>query len=1569
MRKIFILLLIFSSIMTVRSQCVCDPPKNPIANLHDTAWYHVKLQWENPDCLIQPGEDNADTITLFNIYRNDDLIGTSTELFFLDSLSESGTYLYEISAVWSTECESQKVSIEVLMKPNPCDGITQLPYEENFEDYYNVKLPHCWKNLSDESWNPQIANDYSGGRSKKYLQFGSSSNTFNLLVLPRITMPINSLRLSFRLLRNNSTGSLDIGIMTDPEDPASFELIRTFSPEHAYAWEEFVLYFNEYYETGEYIAFRSDKRRQGLSNSIYLDEIILEEYTPCSPPTNLSISNVGGNSARISWIRGTLDSPEEIMIEYKETDSLIWNQTITPEDFIILTGLNENSNYQFRISSVCGGEPGEEYLTGSFTTGCITGGEQTFGDQVIELYQLPIDNDNNYSLSQQIFLASELEGATTLRGLAFDYAFDGAVEGKNKVAVYLAHTTKSQFNSGNDWDNAPLTPVYNGSLNSSKGWNEIYFDTLFDYNGSDNLLIVVCDSSNRKAEYGNRSTYYTDSVDLVNRAIFFTSNWEVPDVNNYPVSGSLFYTNYRNRIKFLKNCDPVSACPAPNLIIQDITSKSIEIRVVPTGQPASWHVVYKAEEDLAWITAGIENTDTVFIDNLDDYTQYMVKVMPVCSSGTPDTAFLEFRTECRELDTLPWIENFDHYDYGAPFYPIPDCWERVSTGANQVRITDESSHSSPASLQFGPPRNGYAVATLPSLASQLNINEVEVSFYLKGIVMNQFIEIGVMEDPMDINTFEPIERITLPYSWSFYTVPFKTYSGTGRYIAFKSDGSIGSNGGQVYYMDDVRIDSISDCTRPLSFKLNNPTQYGISVSWNPDEDALGYEIVYGIQGFDPDTATTVAATDTFFHLNGLLIPNSRYEIYVRSVCSDISSSVWSYPLEFDSECETIKMEDLPHFEDFNNWGSGAPSYPIPTCWSKLNSGTTSAHPFVFRNVAFVDPALRLTNPYMGYSVAVTPRFDDTLPLDTLELNFRIYTVSQGNSLIVGAVSDPQDFSTFDTLGILTPYLVNRWYDAQLFLDSYEGNGKYIAFMSPEEFYIDDLSISFIPECRIPKDLSATEVSGDTAVIAWDAVTSQSEWILYCTRMGSNNYQDTSFTVSENPFILRNLTGSSLYKVEIKGICGSDTTEFSSPVYFTTDGCGNRINEFPHKEGFEYEGNRPPCWTEEYVMGNKSWVYTKGTPVHMASPSDPHEGKLNAALFTQSGVSPTTKLITPQFDFTDLRAPYLTFWYALDQYSGNIDGLFLYYKTEESGEWSELKRYETQSHITGWQFDSIPLPEATGNYWIAFEGSYGRSGGVLLDDITIDDIQCHQPQDIQITYIPEDSAVISWSSDGFVEKWEVEYRIKGEDTYQQDESTETEFHLGGLTSDTVYHIRIRAVCGEDFTSDYTEAEFQTWITYYIQADAGDNGSISPEGTIPVKSGSSKSFTFIPDDNYVIDEIVINNILTDHSGNSYTFHNIQGDSSIRITFKMITAITENDRNQSVVLYPNPSQNVINVEMNTTFENYEIYNLFGQLMEKNDITDRHFRINISSFTSGVYFIRLTGSHETVTRKFIKE
>jgi len=72
------------------------------------------------------------------------------------------------------------------------------------------------------------------------------------------------------------------------------------------------------------------------------------------------------------------------------------------------------------------------------------------------------------------------------------------------------------------------------------------------------------------------------------------------------------------------------------------------------------------------------------------------------------------------------------------------------------------------------------------------------------------------------------------------------------------------------------------------------------------------------------------------------------------------------------------------------------------------------------------------------------------------------------------------------------------------------------------------------------------------------------------------------------------------------------------------------------------------------------------------------------------------------------------------------------------------------------------------------------------------------------------------------------------------------------------------------------------TFTITASAGENGKIAPSGSVTVKSGDDQTFTFTPNDGYVVKEILEDGKAVT-TANSYTFKAVTENHTIAVSFE--------------------------------------------------------------------------------------
>lgn len=82
-----------------------------------------------------------------------------------------------------------------------------------------------------------------------------------------------------------------------------------------------------------------------------------------------------------------------------------------------------------------------------------------------------------------------------------------------------------------------------------------------------------------------------------------------------------------------------------------------------------------------------------------------------------------------------------------------------------------------------------------------------------------------------------------------------------------------------------------------------------------------------------------------------------------------------------------------------------------------------------------------------------------------------------------------------------------------------------------------------------------------------------------------------------------------------------------------------------------------------------------------------------------------------------------------------------------------------------------------------------------------------------------------------------------------------------------------------------------VTYYINAGAGENGSVSPSGRVAVPAGGSRTFTITADEGYVVADVLVDGVSVGPVG-SYTFSNVRANHTISVIFRDADGVADPD-----------------------------------------------------------------------------
>ncbi len=1241
----------------------------------------------------------------------------------------------------------------------------------------------------------------------------------------------------------------------------------------------------------------------GLDTSVAT--IVSFETDPsCAPLKDAVVADVSYNNALVTW---TVDEfvgrpSSSVLISYKAQGDTTWRTLSTEENYIFLTGLDAGASYVVSLRNLCAGDSDTARVqTLYFSTaacGQITGTENTS--------YLPFNGNFNYGYSQIIYSADELAGLDTITGISFYVDYGSRLS--RTVDVYMGHTSRTTL-SKTDYiavDDLQQKAVDYTLDISTAGWVTIPFSTPFVYDGSSNVVVAV---DNNTGSYSSFSWRAHQSLGT-NAVCWYSDNTNINPLAPSAVSG--FETTVLPDIRFHGNCIQPT-CVAPMPLTRQSTLNSVDLVWMPGYQDTLWTVEYMRCGDSLWHTAG-STQDTLFtVDSLASSSNYWFRIGSICGTDTLYSRSVSAWTGC-DMVSIPYEEGFN-----------------CSSLSPCITIGTFGSVSSLPELYYG----GRLLMRLdnfiilPEIEDGVNLNELQISFFLEGYKSDVECVVAVGENPYEIGNFVIIDTVRTFHlgdqgtSSPFFEVSLEAYNGNGGFIAL-----IMSNLSLDYMaiLDDIVVDYRHDCTAPTDLAVVAATDTSLSLSWNGR--ALNYEIAYRPTG--SDAWSSVSTVDNRIVLNGLAA-SSYYEIKMRSFCFETDTSEWSDTWTVVTDCAPFTITRAqPYDEDFN-----AVRNLLADCWesySDVASDDVSVYPIVISDVSGVLSAdstkllvMKAGSQETGYlKTALLPRFYNDL--DTLELEFYVrFEDTLAGELTVGYMHNDTfvEFSqipptlsgstvTVDlsTIPVVPQQrLAFRWYN----MDA--GNQDYLVG-------IDNVVVRLRePECHIPTDVTAAIVTTDAVLVQWTENGTATEWIVEYGLHGftqGTGAVDTLQTISS--FILTDLDPGTSYDMYVKSICSStNVSAWSAPVTFTT---------------------LTPCYAPERFMA--AAVGTDSIIVRWAEVGDATEWQVE---YGPQGFVPGQGTVRTTAE-TSCTLTGLQPGTSYDFYVRAVCD------STETSEW------------TG------PLTETT--------------PPVVVPDT------CHAPADIAAAVLSGDSVRVSWTEAGDATEWQVEYGLQGFVPGQGTVRTtaETSCTLTGLQPGTSYDFYVRAVCDSTETSEWTGPLTETTPPVVVPdtCHAPQNLAVSDIAVNSVtlnweQQGDPDSWTL-----YFRKGTEVWTTVSTTMPSPYALTDLAPESNYEAYVTAVCDDTESTPSNIVAfttlpdgivefvqeqtkVYPNPASSSVTVANdNCIIEEMALYNAYGQLIYTQQVNGHRAVVQVQELASGIYFVRVVTDKGTTVKPFAK-
>lgn len=88
----------------------------------------------------------------------------------------------------------------------------------------------------------------------------------------------------------------------------------------------------------------------------------------------------------------------------------------------------------------------------------------------------------------------------------------------------------------------------------------------------------------------------------------------------------------------------------------------------------------------------------------------------------------------------------------------------------------------------------------------------------------------------------------------------------------------------------------------------------------------------------------------------------------------------------------------------------------------------------------------------------------------------------------------------------------------------------------------------------------------------------------------------------------------------------------------------------------------------------------------------------------------------------------------------------------------------------------------------------------------------------------------------------------------------------------------------------------------------------------------------------------------------------------TFQALS-VPENNLNQAIKIYPNPTSDVVNIKADSTIRSIQVYDVQGRILISKILSEENASVDLSSYSSGIYYLKINSDNGSKTEKLIKK
>ena len=1046
------------------------------------------------------------------------------------------------------------------------------------------------------------ANNPPADATKPYLYIytggTSASSQFPYAIMPELlNADVKDLKISFYGYYNSTTttanyaakaggpfGQLHIGVVSSPSDINKTDKftkvteVATVRCAKGQTVEPFVVDMSSYTGNGKYIVFYSDTAKY---NYFGIDNLSITLASAPQKVTDVTASEITQTDAKLTWTENGQATKWEVRVFDAAQDNPAavepaFSAIVETTAEATITGLNHSTQYYAYVRSVQGEDFG---VWGNVSFWTATGTwaipyVETFNDYATggttnntlpPYYDVSASlvTDKNYPYVR----AGSLSNAKAYDGNAFNFQTTST----NTLCQLLFPPLDKPINT------LQMT-MYASPYSSSSSYLNNGSYTQIGVVESDGTFVEVAHLTISDA------TVWTEW--FVNFGSYTGEGGQIAIRQDYNASGakvSTYLMMDQITIEQIPQCGRITS-----IDVTDIDSISAVIRWAKGKTENKWNLKVSSTEleDPSAATAdvfdGAMTEQTKTMTDLEGNTTYYIYVQSVdeeleCTGQWSNAK--TFKTTCKK-QTFPYEEDFESYATGAG--NDMGCMMQCGDDKGSYITTKGTGNKALWLRQVTKDHNNYFV--FPALAiDSVKRLQLSMQVYVGTTATYTYpFEVGVMTDPNDPSTFvathhEAFNGQSTAYDRSY---TFEGYAGDetgtkfGTFIALKPLNYKNASGTEYannsIYIDNVTIDLIETCVKPIDLKTDSIGIYGAKLIWNTDDKTAAHRVrVFADPSIKPNNEGWIVeavVNDTVAVIEGL---NSltTYYAYVRKECAANDQSKWSSAYQFKTDCPEFR--EIPYEEGFEGTTDPLADY----CWASLMvqkpSGCTSDYNAKSSTSAKKDGNRGLYLQFsetpsqaggscvgISRSAAITPVLD-VENLNELLLYFDVKSSSTTTKagVKIEAVSD--ETISADAIYITTiSDITNNWTKAYIKLGDYYTSAqayKRLRFSTTTNsgIYIDNLVITNDLNVILPVEgLKLQMLTENSVKFSFvEQTPTVNQWQVAYVVAGGDIADATILTIDQTEYTIENLAANTSYDIYVRGNVEGDT--WVGPLTATT----------------------------------------------------------------------------------------------------------------------------------------------------------------------------------------------------------------------------------------------------------------------------------------------------------------------------------------------------------------------------------------------------------------------------------